>query len=109
MFWPVVVSLIAVANQPDLPVLSVVQLTNTLSEFEPRVSSHQDAISHFPVQVTEGSWRPGAIVPGMVLRVSQAKLLPSNVPCWTCSRFEPPTSSAPAWTQISVLFEPGWV
>ena len=77
MFWLVVVMWIAVLSQPVVPVLSAVQFMNTLSEFERLVSSHQVAISHFPVHVTEGSCRPGETVPGITVAASQVKLLPS--------------------------------
>ena len=51
----VVVMRMAVVNQPDCPDLSAVQFMNTLSELDPLVSSHQVAISHFPVHVIDGS------------------------------------------------------
>ena len=73
----VVVMRMAVVNQPDCPVLSAVQFMNTLSESDPLVSSHQVAISHFPVQVIDGSWRPGETVPGITVAVSQVKVVPS--------------------------------
>src|ERR1700686_856732 len=101
--WLTALNWIAVPSHPLVPVLSAVQFIIGTSEFAPSVSSHQVAISHFPVQVSEGSWRPVEIDPGIVVNASHAKVVPLYVACRIVSSGAEPENSLPACTQTSVV------